>query len=538
IALAVSVSGNVSNDGTGHEYQSSRSFSSEDPPATDIDRSGANRDKPMRSMLRKASPSEVVAKKESHRDESIPLVTATQMDQDDRMLVKCSGDQESLRIDMTTDNYGFETSWKLEVLDGKKWTQIESGPPDVSNYADNNRYIGVYCLSPGEYKFTILDLFEDGICCTFGEGQYAGFVGGNEKFSSPTGDSKWRKRRHRFSISSSNFPPPTKMPTRMPTRQPTREPTKKPTQFPTNKPTLPLQPKTSSCTSSERKVKVEILTDKYGSDTSWMIRESQTGANVAESTKTYGPNEKEETELCLEDGGSYDFIVRDEYSDGMCCSYGEGYFKVHLEDDDGSWDEIISGGNFKLKEETQGINLKEQNMSDRDKEWLESHNTRRKEWHERYGKTYVPLKWSNGIQEESKIWADHLLSICGEGLYHDPDAKYGENLAGNHGSGSWGEVRSTDAILTRFVENEVDDEYPKNGHLTQVLWRPTKYVGCAEASKPMDGGRMCHVQVCRYGRPGNCNMDKYKKDTTDWWIEPVMLDDSPCGPECPPGGCY
>ena len=147
----------------------------------------------------------------------------------------------------------------------------------------------------------------------------------------------------------------------------------------------------------------------------------------------------------------------------------------------------------------------------------------------------------------------------------DPDAKFGENLAGNSGSGSWGQVRSTEAVLTRFVENEVEKEYPNNGHLTQVstyakffvvssfspiphsphclhlsqvLWRATKYVGCAETSKPKEGGGMCHVQVCRYTRSGNCNMNKYMNNKKDWWMVPMMMEDSPCGPACPPEGCY
>lgn len=41
-------------------------------------------------------------------------------------------------------------------------------------------------------------------------------------------------------------------------------------------------------------------------------------------------------------------------------------------------------------------------------------------------------------------------------------------MAGNSGSGSWAEVRSTEKILQRFVEAEADKEYPDNGHLTQV----------------------------------------------------------------------
>ena len=54
---------------------------------------------------------------------------------------------------------------------------------------------------------------------------------------------------------------------------------------------------------------------------------------------------------------------------------------------------------------------------------------------------------------------------------------------------------------TGFVEDEANLSYPDNGHLTQILWRATRYVGCADAVRPYDGGR-CHTQVCRYSKPG------------------------------------
>lgn len=123
-------------------------------------------------------------------------------------------------------------------------------------------------------------------------------------------------------------------------------------------------------------------------------------------------------------------------------------------------------------------------------------------------------------------------------MHHD-NTTWGENISTNSGSGSWEEVKPTDAILERFVEKEVDKEYPENGHLTQVLWRATKYVGCAEASKLRQSKEMCHVQVCRYARPGNCNMAAYKDETRhDWWMVPTMMDESLCGSACPPEGCY
>lgn len=80
--------------------------------------------------------------------------------------------------------------------------------------------------------------------------------------------------------------------------------------------------------------------------------------------------------------------------------------------------------------------------------------------------------------------------------------------------------------------------WPGNIHLTQVLWRPTTHVGCGMASKTKgDGGGTCHAQVCRYARPGNCNMDDYKTSDNDWWRTPMLEDESICTPTCPPDGC-
>ena len=75
------------------------------------------------------------------------------------------------------------------------------------------------------------------------------------------------------------------------------------------------------------------------------------------------------------------------------------------------------------------------------------------------------------------------------------------------------------------------------GHMTQVLWRASTHVGCSEASKPRNGGGTCRIQVCRYARPGNCNMNAYKSSNRNWWKTPVMMDTSGCSPNCPPDGC-
>ena len=51
-------------------------------------------------------------------------------------------------------------------------------------------------------------------------------------------------------------------------------------------------------------------------------------------------------------------------------------------------------------------------------EWLTAHNVRRKEWHRRYGKSYVPLEWSSALKDESKVFAEKLLRDSCGGLYH------------------------------------------------------------------------------------------------------------------------
>jgi hypothetical protein len=218
----------------------------------------------------------------------------------------------------------------------------------------------------------------------------------------------------------------------------------------------------------------------------------------------------------------------------------------------------------------------------RDNEYLISHNKRRKEWHTKYNTTYIPLTWDNSLKYTARNWGKKLLSNCGKGICHDPDnIGYGENIAANIGSGNWGSMRTTEEVLHSFVEAEENLQPPENGHLTQVLWRSTKYEGCADVVKRMKKDTFCHIQVCRYARigeldevdetlnvttfvrlanviiveahlsnilhsvyyyfiryQGNCGLKAYESDEPDWWLEPMLANDTRCGPECPPSGCH
>lgn len=143
-------------------------------------------------------------------------------------------------------------------------------------------------------------------------------------------------------------------------------------------------------------------------------------------------------------------------------------------------------------------------MTQREYEYLEAHNYRRKEWHERYNLTYVPLIYSPGLAKTSQAWADELLHSCGiVGIEHEDHNPFGENLAKNTGNPeSWGQLYPAENIVRRWVDFEIGLPYPSNGHLTQALWRASKYLGCGESVKKFGAG-FCRIQVCRYGRAGN-----------------------------------
>ncbi|MED5425773.1 MAG: endonuclease [Pseudomonadota bacterium] len=68
-------------------------------------------------------------------------------------------------LNLTTDNYGSETSWQITNANN----HVEASG---SSYASNQSYTEAVCLTDGEYTFTISDAYGDGICCSYGSGSY------------------------------------------------------------------------------------------------------------------------------------------------------------------------------------------------------------------------------------------------------------------------------------------------------------------------------------------------------------------------------
>lgn len=179
--------------------------------------------------------------------------------------------------------------------------------------------------------------------------------------------------------------------------------------------------------------------------------------------------------------------------DGICCRYGKGFFKISFNDE-----VVLEGGSFNANVSeilNVGYKPKRGMISTREKRYLIAHNRRRKKWYKKHNLTDVPLKYSPELAKGAKAWANELLNACGiVGIEHEDYNPFGENLAKNLGNRStFGQLYPVENIVGRWVEFEVGLPYPSNGHLTQVLWRASRYLGCGEAAKPYRGG-MCRVQ--------------------------------------------
>lgn len=87
--------------------------------------------------------------------------------------VPCPG--VTVGVDVTTDSYPAETSWKLT-------DNCQDGSPVVfergSYTAADTPHSNEKCVTPAEFTFTIEDTFGDGICCGYGSGEYKVFVDG------------------------------------------------------------------------------------------------------------------------------------------------------------------------------------------------------------------------------------------------------------------------------------------------------------------------------------------------------------------------
>jgi hypothetical protein len=99
-----------------------------------------------------------------------------------------------------------ETSWKIfKIVDtnsGIRGLSIAFGPPVGRNYERSSRYIGEYCVSPGNYRLRVQDKMKDGLCCTSGQGSYELTMDGKVVVQSD--DSDFAIKVYNFDVEESN----------------------------------------------------------------------------------------------------------------------------------------------------------------------------------------------------------------------------------------------------------------------------------------------------------------------------------------------
>ena len=92
------------------------------------------------------------------------------------------------------------------------------------------------------------------------------------------------------------------------------------------------------------------------------------------------------------------------------------------------------------------------------------------------------MAWDEGLEQDARNYAWELMHEHGCKGKHEPGLADGENL------GSFPNGRTVEQVMTAYTEREyqwvVDRNntmFPRAYHFTQVVWRPTKLIGCATA---------------------------------------------------------
>jgi hypothetical protein len=97
----------------------------------------------------------------------------------------------------------------------------------------------------------------------------------------------------------------------------------------------------------EDTLEIRIHTDNWPQETSWELYEQGGGLIASEDMLQFGTT-LYEWRVCIEATKCYDFTIHDEYGDGICCDYGDGWYELVL-----NGTVVGYGGQFGYSEVTQ-----------------------------------------------------------------------------------------------------------------------------------------------------------------------------------------
>ncbi|XP_066018419.1 uncharacterized protein [Pocillopora verrucosa] len=127
-----------------------------------------------------------------------------------------------------------------------------------------------------------------------------------------------------------------------------------------------------------------------------------------------------------------------------------------------------------------------------------------------------PLVWDDTLREHAQAWADHLAET-GK-IRHDPNRdEEGENIAWFKGYRTAG---CEDALMEWYDREEPKYDYrnpgfsPETGQFTQVVWKDTRAVGVAQASRGSGFSKQIFI-VARYSPSGNFILRRFKENVVE-----------------------
>jgi hypothetical protein len=252
----------------------------------------------------------------------------------------------NVEVSITFDQYPYETIWLIAKggLDSSSLSDDESFETVVEspkyNFGNlNTTDVHVECLPEGTYTFLIVD--SDGICCSFGDGQYMVTV------AKENGKEVVIKQGGEFtSVESVTFDLPFLLGS-------------SPTMPPITDGVAP----TPVEETSRFWVDIELNFDSLPYQISWMVADDQ--SNIIEESPYYTMFYKDGSEshrVYLPSAGEYSFTILDKGGNGMCCSFGSGNFQV-TSHDDLSGDVVIAQGSDFGSEDSVSFSVQGQDSS-------------------------------------------------------------------------------------------------------------------------------------------------------------------------------
>ena len=240
-----------------------------------------------------------------------------------------------LTLEITFDDFPGETGWILQLINNDTSSSrlnptVDYRPPQTYKPPLARQTITEVIPIPSNSTSFVLHMTDsngDGLCCLHGHGNFTVYNGNASDgliLAQGTAENTGRKVVS-FSLSSGQGDAPSSSSVEQ------------------NSTFLPGVSSLSPATTDEITITLTIQTDQYPKEIGWYLQDPTTGTKLLQRLPGYySVKEFQKIEqLKLTRNTAYEFVITDEYENGLCCDYGIGGFVL-------SQDNVIiySGGRF------------------------------------------------------------------------------------------------------------------------------------------------------------------------------------------------